>query len=73
MKYLTHIVATRVRFSKLSPGYQDELYELRLWLKENIGVPYKSWVTETNDNDQDTIIVKCRTAEQATLIALKWA
>ena len=43
------------------------------WLKENLGKPYDEWVTYADDIDQDRIVVKCRTAEQATLTALRWA
>lgn len=55
----------------------EDLKELRRWLTDNIGPPYKEWRTFINNSEYSAngryyVGVHLRTEEQAMIVALRW-
>lgn len=75
---LPYQVVTGVRQESRYPTNGDihsRLHELNFWLSRNIGRPqydFAAYILPI-DPDTDGLGVSCRTAEQATMVALRWA
>lgn len=48
----------------------QEIIDMRKWLKENIGEPYKFWATDSVDLK---LCVKFKNEKDAILFALRWS
>lgn len=45
--------------------------EMRQWLENNIGAPYKDWVSDV-ESESEFMVIKFRTERDAILFALKY-
>lgn len=69
-----HQVYTNIEWMQ-DPVDRYLLEEVHTWLMRNIGPAYADWVdgVSIGVKGKRTLVIDLRTAEQATMVALRWA